>query len=172
MFIFEILGKPPEYIKETLESYVNNLASEGVKILSKKIHEPKLLDKEKTGKNELFTTFAEVELEIDNLNLLFGIAFRLLPSHVEIIEPNELTFKNFDLSASISELLIKLHKYDEVAKVLTLERDGYLCQLKAIQTKLGRGIKVEEIKKEDEKGDIKNNDTKEDSNVNGKREKK
>ncbi len=149
MFIFEMLGKPPEYIKESLGSYVNNLEREGVKILSRKIHEPKLLEREKEG-TELFTTFAEVELEIDNITLLFGIAFRLLPSHVEIIEPAELQFKNFDLSAVISELLIKLHKYDEVAKVLTMERDSYAKRLRAIQEKLTKNIKVEEIREKDE----------------------
>ncbi len=121
VFFFEMLGKPPEYIKETLGEYVKNLETEGVKIISKKIHEPKLLEKDPD--KELYSTFAEVAMEMDNLNLLFGISFRMLPSHVEILEPVDCNIKNFDLSAILSDLAIKLHKYDEIAKILTMERD-------------------------------------------------
>src|SRR3989339_601821 len=87
MFIFEMIGKPPEYLKETLEKYIKNLETEGVKLLSHKTSEAKELETKDGGKGFLYCAFSEVELEVDNLNLLFGIVFRLLPSHVEVIEP-------------------------------------------------------------------------------------
>lgn len=153
-FIFEMLGKPPEHIKESLESHVNSLENENVKIISKKIHEPKLLENEKAEANGLYTTFAEVELEIDNLNLVFAIVVRMLPSHIEIVEPSDLILKNFDLSAILSDLAIKLHKYDEVAKILMMERDGFARQLNAIRSNMIKNMKVQEIRKEENK-DIK-----------------
>jgi len=149
LFIFEMIGKPPEYLKENLESYIKSLQTEGVKLLSKKIHEPKPIEAQKTETTGLFCSFAEVELEIDNLNLLFGITFRMLPSHVEVIEPADFNLKNFDLSAIISDLAIKLHKYDEVVKVLMMERDNLNVQLNTLKARLGSGVKVEEIKKDD-----------------------
>ncbi len=148
LFIFEMLGKPLEYLKETLQSYINTLEIEGVKLLSKKIHEPKPIQDEKKESSGLFSSFGEVEMEIDNLNLLFGIVFRMLPSHVEVIEPENLDLKNFDLSAIISDLAIKLHKYDEIVKVLMMERDNFAIQLNAYKAKFRSRVKVEEIKKE------------------------
>lgn len=145
-FIFEMLGKPPEFLKENLENHVKSLENDNVKIISKKIHEPKLLKNEKSEANSLYTTFAEVELEIDNLNLVFAIVIRMLPSHIEIIEPSDLILKNFDLSAILSDLAIKIHKYDEVAKVLMMERDNFARKLNYISNTFSKNIKVEEIK--------------------------
>jgi hypothetical protein len=146
MFIFEMMGKPPEYIKETLESHVKNLETEDIKIISKKIHDCKMLENDKIDVKGLYSTFAEVELEVDNINLLFGIVFRMLPSHIEILEPADCYLKNFDLSAIMSELAIKLHKYDEVAKVLMMERDNFARKLNYISDTLSKNVKVEEIK--------------------------
>jgi hypothetical protein len=154
-FIFEMLGKPPEFLKENLENHVKSLENENVKILSKKIHEPKLLKNEKSEANSLYTSFAEVELEIDNLNLVFAIVIRMLPSHIEIVEPSELDLKNFDLSAILSDLAIKIHKYDEVAKVLMMERDGFAMQLNKIRNSMVKNMKVEEVGNTIKKEDIK-----------------
>ena len=159
MFIFEILGRPPEYVKESLEEHILNLEKiEGIKILNKKIHEPKELNPDKLAKNgklekeqakDLYTSFAEVELIVDNISLLFSITFRLLPSHVEIISPDEFRLKNFDLNSIISELAIKLHRYDEVAKVLTMENQSLRNHVNLLHSK---GIKIEEIKKDESAG--------------------
>ena len=145
MFIFEMMGKPPEYLKENLESHIKNLESEDIKIISKKIHEPKLLEKENEEISGLYLSFAEVELEIDNLNLLFGLVFRMLPSHIEILEPSDLNLKNFDLSAIVSELAVKLHKYDEIAKILMIDRDKLAMKLNALNRAINSNVKVQEI---------------------------
>ncbi|MBD3252142.1 hypothetical protein GF386_00230 [Candidatus Pacearchaeota archaeon] len=133
-FIFEILGRPPEHIKETLEKVVDTLGKqEGVKILEKKVHEPKLLEKENV--ENMFTTFSEVEVEVDNLNLVFLIVLNMLPSNVEITEPSELKTTNFDLTAILSDLAIKIHKYDEIAKALTLQRNQLINKINQMTDK-------------------------------------
>lgn len=146
MFVFEMVGKPPEHLKETLENHVKNLETDDIKIISKKIHEPKLLESDKVEIKDLYITFAEVELEISNLNLLFGTVFSMLPSHVEILKPNDLVLKNFDLSAIITDLASRIHKYDEIAKILAMERDNFARKLNYISDALNKSIKVEEIK--------------------------
>ena len=135
MFIFEILGRPAEHIKQTISQLVDKLGEfPGIKIDKKTIHEPKLLENEKT--KDLFTTFAEVEVLGDDINAIINIVFNALPSHVEIIEPEELEFKNFDLTNLLSSLTVKLHRYDEIAKAITLERSMLINRLKEMQEKL------------------------------------
>ena len=169
IFIFEMMGKPPEYLKETLEKYVKSLEIEGVKLLNHKISEAKEIETKKGEKGFLYSTFAEVELEVDNINLLFGIVFRMLPSHVEVIEPADFNLRNFDLSAIMSDLAIKLHKFDEVVKVLMMERDNFANQLNQIRTGHSDGFRVQEVKNEETKRE---EDKSVDNKVNKKRNKK
>ena len=135
LFIFEILGKPAEHIKKSLEELIDKLGKQkGIQIIKKQVHEPKILDEEsKKGKTivgeGLFTTFAEVELITENVNIMLAIVLNMLPAHVEIIEPSEYSFKNFELGSLLTELTIKIHKYDEIAKVLMFERKNILDKL-------------------------------------------
>lgn len=158
LFVFEILGRPPEHIKNTLEEFVNKLGEQkGVEIISKKIHEPKQVEDygktdevfpkspnpnpkpkgfEDKNAKDLFTTFAEVELSAENLNLIFNIVLNMLPSNVEIIEPEELRLNNFDLSFVLSDLATKLHKYDEIAKTIMLERNALINKINQMQLRI------------------------------------
>jgi len=135
MFIFEIMGRPPGHLEKALEEYLKKLGeNKGVEITRKEIHKPKPIEKE--GAEGFFTTFAEVEVVVDNLNLIFDITLNMLPAHAEILEPQELRLKNFDLSGVISNLSIKLHKYDEIAKTVTMERNILAKRLQEMQEKI------------------------------------
>lgn len=141
LFIFEILGRPAKHIKKTMEQLVDKLGEfDGVEISNKKIYEPKLFKregvKEKKDIKDLFTTFSEVEILGKDLNVILDIVFNAMPSHVEILEPSELRFKNFDLSSMLSALTAKLHRYDEIAKALTFERNILINRLKQMQEKV------------------------------------
>jgi hypothetical protein len=133
MFIFEIMGMPPEHIKKTLEEFVDKLGeNKGIEIIRKKVHEPKIIEE---GKSKgFYTTFEEVELYVDNLNLLFNIIFNMLPSHVEVFEPDELKLDNFELASLLSDLTVKMHKYDEISKMLMLENNNLINKIKEMQT--------------------------------------
>ena len=154
MFIFEILGRPPEHVKKTLDELVDKLGElPGIEISNKTIHEPKPIEKE--GVENLFTSFAEVEVLSTNLYSIINLVFHGMPSHVEIIEPDELTLKNFDLSSTLSELTVKLHRYDEIAKTLTIEKNILMNRLNESkgqgQTEDKKKSKVEEIKPKSKK---------------------
>ena len=138
VFVFEMLGRPPEHLKQTLEEFVNKLETiQGIKIEGKTIHNAKPIEKKEGEKIEdLFTTFAEVEILADNFNALSLIIFNMLPAHVDIIEPSDLNFSNFDLSNLLSELTVKLHKYDEVAKRLVIERNIVMRRLEEADKKI------------------------------------
>ena len=134
LFVFEILGRPAEHIKETMRLLIEKLGElEGVEILKKEIHEPKPIEKEDV--KNLFTTFSEVEILGQDLNAILNVVFFAMPSHVEILEPDELRFKNFDLSNMLSALTVKLHKYDEIAKASIIENKMLADRLKGLESK-------------------------------------
>ena len=135
LFVFEVMGRPPEHLKIALKDYIDKLGeNKGVKVTRKEIHEPKPVERE--GAEDLFTTFAEVEVVVEEVNLIFEITLNMLPAHVEILEPEDIKLKNFDLSAVASNLSIKLHKYDEVAKTITMERSILIKRCQEMQEKI------------------------------------
>jgi hypothetical protein len=155
LFIFEILGKPPEHIKETMGELIDKLGElPGIEIDKKEIHEPKPF-KEKDAK-DLFTTFSEVEILSDNIENIIAVMFHAMPSHVEIIEPEELILKNFNISSMLTSLITKLHRYDEIAKAIVLERNVLANRLKEMQEKIENSKKEDKTEKKeitDEKKD-------------------
>ncbi len=149
-FIFEILGRPPKHIENSLEKLIEDLGKiNGIDILKKKIHKAKLIKKENI--KNLFTSFAEVELQADDLNKIFSIVFNMFPAHIEILEPKELILKNFDLSATLSALTVKLHRYDEMTKTLIMQGNILAEKLKECSEKKEKRIitenKLKKLKK-------------------------
>jgi hypothetical protein len=143
IFVFEILGRPPEHIKEILDKHISKIEEiKEVKIISKKINEPKECEKEDA--KGLYTTFAEVETECEDIMNLFQISLTLLPSHIEVIEPENIEIRNFDLNTALSYLATKLHKYDEVAKVLLIEREQFQGKIKELEICLKTKNKIKD----------------------------
>jgi hypothetical protein len=151
-FIFEILGRPPEHIKKSLEGFIDKLGeNKGLEITSRKVHEPKPVEEKNLG--DLFTTFAEVDVAADDINLIFAVVLNMLPAHVEIIEPEEIRLNNFDLSFVLSDLSVKMHKYDEIAKISLLERNNLLNKIRELEQKVRE---LEGKSKDDKDKTIKN----------------
>ena len=137
VLILEILGKPPEHLKKVLGEMADKIgAAKDVKIIDRKIAEPKPLEDK-----DLFTSFAELEVQTDLKNLM-GIIFGSMPSHIEITEPEQINMSNSETNLFFNELLRRLHQYDELAKALMLERQAIVKQIQE-----GK-IKIEPPKKE------------------------
>lgn len=129
IFIFEILGRPPEHIKEALKSLIKKLGEEkGVNLINQTYNE---VIKVEDVKN-LYTTFAEIESEFDSLEILYDIMFRYMPANVEIISPTSLKISNRDLSELATNLIRRLHDYDSIAKSLINERDALTKKLQEV----------------------------------------
>lgn len=125
--ILEVLGRPAENVTDALSKLVERLGSEkGMKVKSKKIAEPKAVD------GDLFTSFAEVELELDSIVNYFGILFGYLPSHVELINPDKVGISNFELNELANALTQKLHGYDAVAKKMIMENQILTQKLREV----------------------------------------
>ena len=141
ILILEILGRPPEHVTKILKEIVDKLGKEkNVSIIKKNLAEPKQIE----GK-DIFTSFAELEIETD-LSTLMLLTFAYMPSHMEIIEPEDLKIKNSDLNMFFNELSKKLHQYDELAKALMIERRIIAQKIQSGEIKVKEG-KVKPTKK-------------------------
>ena len=130
IMILEILGKPAEHLKKTLEDITNKIDNEkNVQVTNKKIHEP---TQAKDNKN-FFTTFAEVEIGLKDVSLLTSLVFKYMPANVEIVEPETIALTNNGLGDVLSELTRKLHGYDEIARMLQNEKNILEKKLKELK---------------------------------------
>jgi hypothetical protein len=119
MLMIEVLGRPKEHLIETLKTIEKKIGEErGVEVVDSKIKEPvPVKDKE-----NLFTTFAEIEVELNHLQNLSVLAFKYMPAHIEIIEPEHLRITNNEYADTLSEIIRRLHKYDELLRVMQMEK--------------------------------------------------
>ncbi len=125
--ILEVLGRPPENVKEALVSLITKLASEsGVKVLEKKFHEPV----QTQSASNLYTAFAEATLELESLERYFDVLFAYMPSHTELIYPEHIALDNNALNQFAGKLLNRMHGYDAVVKNMLVERDIILKRVK------------------------------------------
>ena len=127
--ILEVMGRPPENVTEALNKLVEKLGNDkSIRILEENTHPPKAIP----DSNDLHTAFSDLTLEIDTIEKYFAILFAYMPSHIEVIEPENLEFSNFDLNDLASKLVQRLHSYDAVTKRMIVERDLAIQKLKEI----------------------------------------
>jgi hypothetical protein len=118
-FILEVLGKPPEYLTETLKKIEEELGKEkGVKVRESKINEPVELEKQKG----FYSSFAEIEFEAADISILSLLMFKYMPAHIEVISPELIALTNNGWGDLLTELTRRLHSYDEVARVIQTEK--------------------------------------------------
>lgn len=119
MLIFDVIGKPPEHLIETLNGIIKKIGEEkGVDVKNNKVNEPVLMKDQK----EFYTSFAEVEIEVEEIMQLAMLMFRYMPAHIEIISPELIALTNNEGSEILSELTRRLHGYDEVARIIQTEK--------------------------------------------------
>ncbi|MBI5803843.1 hypothetical protein HY450_01220 [Candidatus Pacearchaeota archaeon] len=125
--VLEILGRPKEHVKKALEELVDKLGAErGVKLISKKIHEPIPVEKSK----DLFTTFSELEVEFASIENYLGVLFAYMPSNIDIVSPPSFAISNVQLNDIGNKLIQRLHEYDAITKNVLVERETLINELK------------------------------------------
>lgn len=118
--IIEVLGKPKEHVKETMDLLMNRLKEEqGVTIINSKVAKISQVE------NSMFSTYADIEVLLDDMQKLNGICFFYMPSSVEILQPAEFSLQCSAITDLYNDLLGKLHNVDMVAKNLRAENDTH-----------------------------------------------
>lgn len=126
IIIIEMIGKPLEHLNKTLSSYIDRISGErGIKVIEKKISEPRKLEK-----SELFSTFAEIEINAEGLATLLNFIFTYMPSHIDIIKPESLRIGNYDINVLCNDVMNRLHAYDSITKNIIFERNALENQLR------------------------------------------
>ena len=99
IMILEILGRPADYVSGSLNELVKKLGEEkGVKILKKQLREPLPVKESK----ELFTTFAELEVEFETLEMYLAVLFAYMPAHIEVLNPDNNLLSGMDADVTIT----------------------------------------------------------------------
>lgn len=123
VFILEVIGRPPKHLIESLEEMINNISKEkGVTVKRKEIKKPEPMKEQK----EFYATFGEVEIEAEEITFLIDVLFKYMPAHVEIISPELITLPNDGWNYVLNELVRRLHGYDEIARILQMEKQDLL----------------------------------------------
>ena len=119
VMILEAIGKPPEHLTETLENLMKEIEKEkGVQIVGKKISEPILMKDQK----DFYTSFVEVEVEVEEILHIAVLMFKYMPAHIEIISPEFIALTNNGWNDLFNELTRRLHGYDEIARIMQVEK--------------------------------------------------
>jgi hypothetical protein len=143
MLILEIMGRPAEYINETLKNIVKTISEEkGIIVKEAKISEPAEIKERK----DFYTSFAELEIETEEVLYLAVLIFKYMPAHVEIISPPNILLSNSSWNDVFNEITRRLHGYEEIARILQTEKKILENQLKTIA-----GTEKEEKGKKKEK---------------------
>ena len=131
--IIEVVGKPPEHLVETLNGIIKKIDEEkGVKVLRKKINAPIPMK----DRSDFFTSFAEIEIEIEEILQLAMVAMKYMPAHVEIVYPELIALTNNGWNEIFQEFLAQLHGYDEITRITQVEKKILENQLKRITGKI------------------------------------
>lgn len=119
ILILEVIGRPPEFLTETLEKMAKQISEEkGVKVVNKKINPPVLMKDQK----DFYTSFAEVEVETENMISAAILMFKYMPAHVEVVSPQNISMTNSDFDDILNEVTRRLHGYEEIARIMQNEK--------------------------------------------------
>jgi hypothetical protein len=145
ILIFEVLGRPKEYIEEVMKKFLETMSErKEVELISKQILEPKKVENAK----DVYTIVAETEFYFKDIETLLGFMLDTMPASIEIIEPTQLTFDLPRINAFMNDYLTKLHQYDDVYKKLKLEREILIRKLIELENLLKKVKGKEKSQKE------------------------
>ncbi len=138
-FIFEVIGKPADYVEESLKNLLDVLEKEkNAKVISREQHPSQVYEE------TLFSTFAEATILVENLRRFMNIVYDYMPSSIEITDPQELKIKYLDINVVMNELANSLHRHDIELKKLQFERNFLRNKLEELDEKLREEKEKEE----------------------------
>lgn len=108
--IFEMAGNPKEHVESTFKKYISAIKEDTSYIFMNEIYEPA---EENDG---IWSTLFEADVLVANFEKLNILCFNLTPASIEIIEPENFTFTQKELTYWYNDLLSKLHEVSAVLK--------------------------------------------------------
>jgi hypothetical protein len=104
---FEVVGNPKEHVEKTMKEFMDNIKKDSqMKVISEDYGEAE----EVNDSNGLWSTFCDTEMLFDNLDKINWLCVNFMPSSIDIIAPEELRFKDKELTNWFNDILAKLHE--------------------------------------------------------------
>ncbi|MCF7862264.1 hypothetical protein K9M79_08570 [Candidatus Woesearchaeota archaeon] len=114
--IIEILGKPKEYVEETLNNLLETIEENPDYIIVKK-------DISNAQEQEtMFSQFVEVEILIKGLRKVMDFILDFMPSSVEIVQPEDLLIKADKMNYVFNDMVGTIHNMDMLIKNYAAEK--------------------------------------------------
>ena len=115
--LIEIAGFPQTHVDETMEKVLEMLNKEPtIKIIKKEVGKAEKI-------KELWSSFVDLELDLDNLAALHKFCFDYLPTSIEIQDITEIKFEVKELNNFINDTLLKIHQYNNAVRNLHAETE-------------------------------------------------
>lgn len=124
--VVEVLGTPQEHVEKTIKLIIERFKEEeGVKVITAKGYEAEKI-------KAFWSTFCDLEFQVEDFEKLTNICFNYMPSSLEIVEPPEMKIQVSQMNNFLNDLMGKLHGYDMIIKDINARK------------------KIEELKKQKE----------------------
>lgn len=118
--IVEILGAPKEHVMATLKAYVDKIRKdEQYVVLKEDFSEPKEAEK-------MFAQFVELDMLAKDASAIAFFCFDYMPSSIEIVEPEQFSYRAADFSGFFNDMQARLHKIDRFVKELAAQHKNLL----------------------------------------------
>lgn len=117
--VIEVLGKPKEHVEKALKEYISNLKKDKRYLILRED-----FAELKKQESELWSTFDELEMEINNVQDLISFCFDYMPSLVEILKPEKIKISDKEFSDFFNDLQARLHQVDMIAKQVKFESEN------------------------------------------------
>ncbi len=81
---------------------------------------------------DFYTTFSEIEVEVYEILYLVILMFRSMPAYIEIVYHKLLALSNNGFNEILNELTRRLHGYDEIARIMQMEKQILLKKIQEL----------------------------------------
>ncbi|MBN1792197.1 hypothetical protein JW826_00725 [Candidatus Woesearchaeota archaeon] len=124
---FEVIGSPKEHVDKAIRDYLTNIKKDfQIHVLGEEFGEAEEVE------GGLFSTFVDAEILVESLDKFNWLCVNFMPSNIDIIAPEELKFKDKDLTNWFNDLLAKLHEVSTGYRQLSTKEDVYVKSMNAM----------------------------------------
>ena len=142
-------GRPAEHLTAALEKHIGILNDvKDIHVHSIKVSEPREIEMKEGGGEKMWTTFAEADFECESFARLSETMFDFMPSSIEVIDSSRVTLDASEATDLLNNISGRMHRYDEIAKVVGEKYRQIGAQLQVAQKVLmERDAEIIELKK-------------------------
>ncbi|MBI4450990.1 hypothetical protein HY642_03370 [Candidatus Woesearchaeota archaeon] len=110
--IIEMAGAPIEHLEQTFKKFIDLLKDDK----SFTVHKADIAAPQ--PKEQVFVTFADMDITFPGISALVSFCFDAMPSTVEIKSPTILTFETKEFESLLNDMQARLHQIDASLKEL------------------------------------------------------